>query len=87
MLAFVGAEPDGMEVCHNDGDPMNNVLSNLRYDTHSSNMLDCVSHGRHLWAKKTHCQHGHKLVAHGGRRYCPECERARGRRYYHAKAS
>lgn len=45
MLAFVGRCPDGMEVCHNDGDKENNILENLRYDTHRENTLDTVEHG------------------------------------------
>ena len=36
MLAFVGPCPEGMEVCHNDSDPSNNRLANLRYDTRHS---------------------------------------------------
>lgn len=40
MLAFVGPCPDGLEICHNDNDPSNNSLSNLRYDTHIGNMRD-----------------------------------------------
>lgn len=40
MLAFVGSCPKGMEVCHNDSDPANNRLDNLRYDTHFGNMKD-----------------------------------------------
>jgi len=40
LLAFVGPCPDGMEVCHNDGNPQNDHLDNLRYDTHAGNMRD-----------------------------------------------
>ena len=40
MLAFVGPCPEGMEVCHEDGNPKNNRLSNLKYDTHRNNMQD-----------------------------------------------
>ena len=40
MLAFVGKRPKGMEVCHNDSNPENNTLGNLRYDTHGGNMND-----------------------------------------------
>ena len=40
MLAFVGPCPVGMEVCHNDNNPQNNALSNLRYDTRKGNMTD-----------------------------------------------
>lgn len=45
LLAFVGPCPDGMECCHNDGDCTNNRLLNLRWDTHSANMLDKRRHG------------------------------------------
>lgn len=51
MQAFVGPCPLGLEVCHNDGNPANNVLSNLRYGTQSSNQIDRVRHGRHPIAK------------------------------------
>jgi hypothetical protein len=40
LLAFVGAKPAGLEVCHGDGVKTNNRLSNLRYDTRSANALD-----------------------------------------------
>ena len=40
MLAFVGPCPPGMEVCHNDSNPQNNRLDNLRYDTHLNNQID-----------------------------------------------
>lgn len=45
MLAFVGAPPQGHEVCHNDGVRTNNCLSNLRYGTRSENARDCDLHG------------------------------------------
>lgn len=37
--------PEGMECCHNDGDTCNNILENLRWDTHKANMQDAVKHG------------------------------------------
>jgi len=43
--AFLGPCPDGMEVCHNDGDSSNNYIGNLRYDSHEANMSDAVEHG------------------------------------------
>lgn len=43
--AFVGPCPEGMECCHNSGDPADNRLANLRWDTHSGNMWDAVGHG------------------------------------------
>lgn len=45
MLTFVGPKPEGFVTCHYDGNPSNNALSNLRYDTASANMQDAVRHG------------------------------------------
>lgn len=45
LMAFVGPEPANMQGCHNDGNPANNALSNLRWDTIPSNMADKKSHG------------------------------------------
>lgn len=43
-LAFLGPRPKGLEVCHNDGNPQNNHLNNLRYDTHINNVRDaCIA--------------------------------------------
>lgn len=41
---FVGPCPEGMEACHNDGNSLNNNLSNLRWDTHNSNIKDSIKH-------------------------------------------
>lgn len=43
--AFLGPCPKGLEVCHGDGNPINNRVGNLRYDTHRNNMLDAIQHG------------------------------------------
>ena len=45
LTEFVGPCPVGMEACHNNGIGSDCSLSNLRWDTHSSNMLDRVKHG------------------------------------------
>lgn len=45
LEAFVSHRPQGMEVCHNDGNPRNNKLSNLRWDTHRNNQRDMLRHG------------------------------------------
>ena len=45
LEAFVGLRPEGLECCHGDGDPMNNRLGNLRWDTHVSNVEDQRLHG------------------------------------------
>lgn len=85
LTAFVGPCPDGMQGCHNDGNPARNVLVNLRWDTQSSNAFDSVRHGTHHEAIKTHCPLGHALenanlvpsALSQGRRNCLACSRAR----------
>lgn len=47
LEAFVGPCPMDMEGCHNDGDPTNNAVSNLRYDSKENNELDKRKHGTH----------------------------------------
>ena len=45
LETFVGKCPEGMECCHNDGNSLNNHLSNLRWDTHTNNIHDRIKHG------------------------------------------
>jgi len=88
---FIGPRPDGTEVCHNDGNPTNNHVDNLRYGTSSDNELDKVRHGTHYNAAKMHCPLGHELftenippsIAKLGRRQCLACARARTRVHRH----
>jgi hypothetical protein len=52
LRAFIAPWPGrGWECCHNDGDFLNNDLSNLRWDTVSSNRVDMVRHGVHARMK------------------------------------
>lgn len=43
--AFLGPRPDNLQICHNDGNPKNNHVSNLRYDTAKNNQFDRHAHG------------------------------------------
>ena len=43
--AFIGPRPEGLQVCHNDGDVRNNHVANLRYDTPKGNNDDKYDHG------------------------------------------
>jgi len=82
LTAFVGPRPIGLEGCHADGNPSNNRLTNLRWDTHKGNMEDAVHHG--TTTRKEQCVRGHPLAgnqysSNGG---CITCikDRARVRR-------
>jgi hypothetical protein len=55
---FFGPCPAHMEVCHYDGDPTNNVIENLRYDTRKGNCADSKRHGTNLYGAR---QNGAKL--------------------------
>lgn len=62
LEAFVCARPPGAEGCHNDSNPMNSALPNLRWDTRSGNFSDMVANGtrrrgtKHPLAKLTDAQ-------------------------------
>lgn len=45
LQTFIGECPIGMEGCHNDGNSLNNHISNLRWDTPKNNALDKKNHG------------------------------------------
>lgn len=45
LMAFVGPPPDGYVACHNDGNRINDNLSNLRWDTQRHNNDDKITHG------------------------------------------
>lgn len=82
LLAFVGPAPIGTEACHNNGNPSDNRLANLRWDTRSENVLDRVRHGSHPLAKRDTCAAGHeytpentRLIRDGRARVCRACQR------------
>ena len=59
LLAFVGDRPPKHEACHNDGNCLNDAISNLRWGTVIENRADMIAHGtrcrgdRHGKAKLT----------------------------------
>jgi len=70
-LAFLGEPEDPtFEVCHNDGNGGNNLVTNLRWDTHESNMND---------TRQERCLRGHTYapehtyIRPNGRRTCRLC--------------
>lgn len=84
LEAFVGPCPPGMECCHNNGDPSDNRVENLRWDTKKSNAADKRKHGNDPMLNRTHCPRGHPLEAPNlraagllrGFRACLACDRA-----------
>ncbi|UJB43592.1 HNH endonuclease [Streptomyces sp. A1-5] len=44
----MGSAPEGTQVAHSDGDPLNNKLSNLRWATAKENMADQFRHGTRI---------------------------------------
>lgn len=79
LTAFVGPQPADTEACHNDGNPANNVVLNLRWDTKKANAQDRRAHGTDFHARKTHCPQGHMYDAantyltRAGDRKCRTC--------------
>lgn len=47
LETFIGPCPEDCQAAHNDGNPQNNSLSNLRWATKSENQLDRIIHGTH----------------------------------------
>lgn len=87
--AFIGARPEGLQICHNNGDHLDNRAENLRYDTQSANQRDSILHGTNAGSRKTHCPHGHEytpgntqIVGPKGQRRCRECHSIYGKAYY-----
>lgn len=90
LEAFVGPRPSGLVGCHNDDDPLNNHINNLRWDTYGGNNSDMVRHGSHPQASKTKCPSGHEYSAENTRiyiyrgwryRYCRTCQNEASRAF------
>lgn len=82
--AFNGKPPSGRHhAAHGDGDPANNVATNIYWATASENALDRVRHGNDAHGRKTHCKWGHAFTAEntyidpGGGRVCRTCRNNR----------
>ncbi|MEU8829426.1 NUMOD4 motif-containing HNH endonuclease [Streptomyces sp900116325] len=83
--AFLGPRPEGLQVRHLDGNPLNCTISNLAYGTRSENERDKLRHGTDHNARKTHCPQGHpydeaNTYVNRGRRNCRACNRDRSLR-------
>jgi hypothetical protein len=93
LLAFIGPCPEGLVTRHLDGNRANPRLENLTYGTPSENNRDCVRHGTHVQARKTHCKHGHPYDESNtvwrptGGRECLECRRRKCREWGRANTA
>ena len=61
-LAFHGPCPEGLEVCHRNGDKLDFRPENLYYGTHQENELDKIAHGGNPCSNRTHCPDGHEYT-------------------------
>ena len=96
LEAFVGPAPENTECCHNNGDPQDNRVANLRWDTRSSNRRDSVNHGTHVsvYRYRDACGAGHPYVSGSYRmqvrqntraRICKQCATIRQQAYKRRK--
>jgi hypothetical protein len=85
LRAFVGEPPpDRPNGLHEDDDPANNRVENLRWGTRTDNAYDSVANGSHVQARKQTCDLGHLLIAPNlvesnaavGHRACLACKLA-----------
>ena len=44
-ITFIGERPKGYDICHKNGNPKDNRLVNLRYDSKSQNQIDMYRQG------------------------------------------
>ena len=86
LEAFVRPRIESEYGCHNDGNRLNNSVSNLRWDSPSGNAVDQLLHGTNSRRNRLRCPRGHLLQAPNlmptplrdlGHRLCLACSRAR----------
>jgi hypothetical protein len=58
LETFVGFRQPGQVCCHKDGNPANNAVSNLRWDTQKANIDDAIEHGTFVRAPGFRNQRG-----------------------------
>jgi len=93
LLTFRGEPTKGQEGCHNNNIRTDNRLSNLRWDTHQSNVADCIDSGnfRSIGSyngDRTECHRGHPFdeantIIRPEGRSCRKCKLMTERARYH----
>lgn len=78
---FLGSAKPKEEVCHYDGNRTNDVIPNLRWDTHKRNAMDMRRHGRMRFVgstnPKSRLSWDNVLMIRTLQRYCAQVEIAR----------
>jgi hypothetical protein len=62
LETFVGPRPPGFICCHGDGDPANNRVENLRWDTYVANSEDMLRHGTRPMGSRCNAKLGEEEV-------------------------
>ena len=88
--AFLGPRPDGLQCLHRNDDSSDNRAENLYWGTDADNRADSVRNGRHHYARRSRCKHGHEFTPENtyrqpsrpNVRHCNRCrlERQRSKR-------
>lgn len=60
--AWIGPRPDGTIVCHKDGIPENNHVSNIYYGTHKQNAADAAFHRQNRGQVRADCPDDRGLI-------------------------
>lgn len=84
LEAFVGPRPAGLEALHGNGNPSDNRLANLSWNTSTANAADVRAHGHHNHGSKDRCKRGHRKIEpniaphsiRDGHRSCRACAQA-----------
>jgi hypothetical protein len=93
-----GEIPKGLIIMHSCDNTKCVNPNHLSAGTHSDNMLDCTSKGRHYEQNRTHCPRGHeytpentlmkkqtRVKSPGMYRSCRQCHRAYQKTYKHKR--
>ena len=86
LTTFAGRPAPGQVARHLNGRKSDNRIANLTWGSLSENGRDCVEHGQHTNASKTHCPAGHPYAGPNlgltpkNHRFCRACKYVRDRR-------
>lgn len=65
LTVFVGARPEGLHMCHVNGDFRDCRVENLRWGTPKDNVADSIKHGTHASLSRQHVEKMRSFVPRG----------------------